>query len=306
VDAAKAATTELLGHLNEILLSRTFLVGERLSLADLSVAFNLLPAFQHVLDEGARKSAPAVTRWFKTVMGQSEVAAVVGSLSLCSKPAQFDAKKFADSAPAPKGGKKEAKKSESEKGSEKKAPKKKEAKKSECEPEEPEDEFAEPPKKGDPFDKYPKPKFNLEEFKRIYSNEDTETKAIPYLLDNIDWENWSLWTGTYKFAEDLGLVFMSCNLISGMMQRLDKMRKNCFASICLFGENNNSTITGLWLWRGDELAFELSPDWQVDYESYDWTKVDPKAESTKKLIKEYLTWEGDFDGKKFNQGKIFK
>jgi elongation factor 1-gamma len=31
-----------------------------------------------------------------------------------------------------------------------------------------------------------------------------------------------------------------------MYQRLEKLRKNAFASMCLFGENNNSTISGIW------------------------------------------------------------
>jgi len=100
---------------------------------------------------------------------------------------------------------------------------------------------------------------------------------------------------------------MSCNLIAGMYQRLDKMRKNAFASMCLFGEDNNSTISGIWIWRGQELAFPLSPDWQIDYETYDWTKLDPNAPETKKMVQDYLSWEGtDKEGRKFNQGKIFK
>lgn len=53
-------------------------------------------------------------------------------------------------------------------------------------------------------------------------------------------------------------MFMSCNLITGMYQRLDKMRKQAFASVCLFGEDNNSTISGIWVWRGHELAFPVS------------------------------------------------
>lgn len=44
----------------------------------------------------------------------------------------------------------------------------------------------------------------------------------------------------------------------GMFQRLDKMRKNAFASVCLFGEDNNSTISGIWVWRGHDLAFTVS------------------------------------------------
>lgn len=46
--------------------------------------------------------------------------------------------------------------------------------------------------------------------------------------------------------------------LSGMYQRLDKMRKNAFASVCLFGTDNNSSISGIWVWRGQELAFEVS------------------------------------------------
>lgn len=52
-------------------------------------------------------------------------------------------------------------------------------------------------------------------------------------------------------------VFMSCNLIGGMFQRLDKMRKAAFASACLFGEDNNSSISGIWVWRGQDLAFTV-------------------------------------------------
>ena len=92
-----------------------------------------------------------------------------------------------------------------------------------------------------------------------------------------------------------------------MMQRLDKLRKNAFASVCLFGENNASAISGIWIWRGHDLAFELSPDWQIDYSSYDWKKLDADAQETKDLVAQYLKWEGvDKEGRKFNQGKIFK
>lgn len=160
--------------------------------------------------------------------------------------------------------------------------------------------------KKDPFLDFPKGTFNMDEFKRVYSNEDTEKKAIPYFWDKFDAENYSIWHCAYKYPEDLTMVFMSCNLISGMFQRLDKMRKHAFGSMILFGENNNSQIEGVWFWRGHKLAFELSTDWQVDYESYKWTKLDPADDKTKKMVNEYLLWEGDFDGKKFNQGKIFK
>jgi len=50
---------------------------------------------------------------------------------------------------------------------------------------------------------------------------------------------------------------MSCNLISGMYQRLDSMRKGAFASACIFGEDNDNTISGIWIWRGQDLVFTV-------------------------------------------------
>lgn len=53
--------------------------------------------------------------------------------------------------------------------------------------------------------------------------------------------------------------------------------------------------------------FQLSLDWQVDYESYNWRKLDAGADETKQLIEQYFRWEGkDKQGRDFNQGKIFK
>jgi len=35
------------------------------------------------------------------------------------------------------------------------------------------------------------------------------------------------------------------------------MRKHSFGSMIVFGENNNNSICGLWMWRGHELAFTV-------------------------------------------------
>jgi elongation factor 1-gamma len=47
---------------------------------------------------------------------------------------------------------------------------------------------------------------------------------------------------------------------------------------------------------------------QIDYDVYDWKKLDAKNEADKKLVNDYFMWDGSFGGKqqKFNQGKIFK
>lgn len=303
-ERAKQDIASALGALQARLVNNTFLVGERITLADIVVFTSIAQLFQHVADPAFRQPFFAVNRWFNTILNQPQTQAVVKNFKFCEKEAAFDPKKYQEFQ-AKHGGaaaKPEAPKKEKKPAAEK--PKKEE---------EPQEELdaaelallAEP-KSKDPFDSMPKGTFNFDDFKRVYSNE-PEEKSIPYFFEKFDSENYSIWYGEYKYAEELSKVFMSCNLIGGMFQRLDKMRKQSFASCCLFGEDNNSTISGIWVWRGQELVFPLSPDWTIDYETYDWKKLDPKSEETKKLVTQYFSWTGtDKDGRKFNQGKVFK
>ncbi|XP_026482246.1 elongation factor 1-gamma-like [Ctenocephalides felis] len=302
-DRAKEDVKSALSVLNTHLVNNTYLVGERITLADISVFCSLLHLYQHVLEPSFRAPFGSVTRWFTTILNQPQVKSVVGNFTLCTKMGEFDAKKFAEV--QAKSGAVQPKKDKKEK--------KPQTPKAELKAEEPAEEMdaaeaalAGEPKSKDPFDSLPKGTFNMDDFKRFYSNED-ESKSVPYFWEKFDPENYSIWFGEYKYNDELTKVFMSCNLITGMFQRLDKMRKQAFSSVCLFGEDNNSSISGVWVWRGQELAFNLSPDWQIDYETYNWVKLDPKSEETKKLVKQYFSWEGaDKNGRKFNQGKVFK
>jgi elongation factor 1-gamma len=309
-ERAKQDIANVLATLQARLVNSTFLVGERITLADIVVFCSLIQLFQHVADAAYRKPYFAVNRWFNTILNQPQTKAVVKSFTFCEKEAAFDPKKYQEFQAKHGGGasqqQQQAKKEKEKKPqAEKPAPKKKEAEPAE-ELDLADEALSLEPKSKDPFDSMPKGTFNMDDFKRVYSNEE-EAKSIPYFFEKFDAENYSIWYGEYKYADELQKVFMSCNLITGMFQRLDKMRKQAFASCCLFGEDNNSTISGIWVWRGQDLAFTLSPDWQIDYESYDWKKLDAKSEETKKLVTQYFSWTGaDKAGRKFNQGKIFK
>lgn len=54
----------------------------------------------------------------------------------------------------------------------------------------------------------------MDDFKRFYSN-NSEELSVPYFWEKFDKENYSIWFCEYLFPEELTLVFMSCNLISG-------------------------------------------------------------------------------------------
>jgi len=295
VSEAKKSLLAALDDLNNILATRTFLVGERVSVADVAVFQSLVLAFRQVLADNYRKNIPHVVRWFNTCAHQSAFKAF-GAISFADKEAQFDAKTFAainNAGKAPAAKKQQQKKQEQ--------PKKKAAPKQE------EPAAAAPaPKKEDPWAGLGG-KIDMDAWKRCYSNNDTIPTAMNYFWEHLDSENYSVYFGKYKYGDEIAMPFMASNLIRGMYQRLDKMRKHSFGTMCVFGgeEKGDIEISGVFFWKGQDLAFELSEDWKVDYVAYDWRKLDVTSDADKALITQYFSWEG-FEGKKFVDGKVYK
>ena len=56
----------------------------------------------------------------------------------------------------------------------------------------------------------------MDEFKRTYSNKDV-SESLPYLWQNFDKENYSFWLCEYLYPEDLRQIFMTSNLVGGML-----------------------------------------------------------------------------------------
>lgn len=90
VETARKELTAQLQALDKALVTKTFIAGQRLSFADVQVALTLLPAYQHVLDEKARKQFVNVTRYFNTIVNQPAVKAVVGEVQLAKEVATFN------------------------------------------------------------------------------------------------------------------------------------------------------------------------------------------------------------------------
>lgn len=267
--------------LDKFFENKSFISGERLSVADLAFVSSIKSLYDsNKLDSKAKDKFTNFVRYYNTIVNQPEF-----------KKAE-DLKVFTVAASAPKPAK------AAQSGDAKPA--------AAATGEDLLDQIEKAESKSkDPFNDFPVGNFVLDDFKRKYSNF-PPVESIPYFWEKFDPEHYSIWFCDYKYNDELGLAFMSCNLIKGMFQRLDKMRKNSFGSVCLFGEDHKSIIAGLWIWRGQGLAFELSPDWQVDYESYAWRKLDPKADETKQLVDTFFKQEGEYNGYKINDGRIFK
>jgi elongation factor 1-gamma len=302
---AESELRQVFGLINDFLKTRTYLVGQRMTLADVSLACDLLLAYRHVADEKFRKPYGNLNRWFLTVMNQDNVKKVCGELSLCNARPEFCAdkhKKHTEAAKAAAPAKKEKAPKPAKEAPKKKAPEPEE------EMDEAEEAMAAEPKSKDPFAEMPKGTFNMDEFKRIYSNEDTDKTALPYFWKNFE-ENkefYSIWYCEYKYPEDLSKVFMTSNLIGGFFQRIEKLRKNSFCNMGVYGVDGKNTIAGVWFWKGQDLVFPMNTDWTVDYESYEWKKLDLANPEHKKLLNENWQWEGEIKGMKFNAGKTFK
>jgi len=120
------------------------------------------------------------------------------------------------------------------------------------------DDLEKPEKpKPNPLDLLPPSKFIMDEWKRIYSNEDTRKTALPWLWQNFDPEGYTLWFADYKYNDECEKLFMTSNLVGGFIQRLDHLRKYGFGSIIIFGQEPKLEVSGVFLFRGKEIPAAL-------------------------------------------------
>ena len=295
VEETSKAALKNIGVLEKHLTANTFLVGERITLADFFTAAILTRAFATVLDKNWRSNNPAVTRWFTTVINQPPFKAVVENPVLIEQAIQY-------------------------------TPPKKEEKPKKEQPKEEKPAEPKPEKPKHPLEALGKPKLALDEWKRFYSNEDTRSTAMPWFWEHFDPEEWSLWRVQFKYNNELKLTFMANNLIGtppgpsiphespqfltqclgGFHARLEASRRYIFGAHAVYGVNYDCLTRGVYMVRGQEHlpAFDVAPDW----ESYDFTKLDPVKD--RKEIEDMWAWDTNvvIDGKEYPwvDGHVFK
>nr|QBH67468.1 putative translation elongation factor eEF1 gamma chain [Ustilago esculenta] len=268
------------------LKKQTFLVGHRVTLADLTLASDLAFIFGRVAGVNFRSKYPNSVRYFNTVVGQPKLLNIFKNVALLEDNIKFTPPKKDEkpkAAPTPK------------------------AEKPKAAPAPKDDEDDEPkaaPKPKNPLDDLPKSSFNLDEWKRTYSNEDTREKALPWFFEHFDHEGYSIVKLDYKYNDELQAVFQSNNLIGGFFARLEASRKYTMGTLGVFGENNDNLISGVMITRGKDpkSVLEVAPD--VD--SYAITPLDITKPEDKKFFEDMMAWEATVGGKAFADGKIMK
>ncbi|CDH60277.1 elongation factor 1 gamma domain-containingprotein [Lichtheimia corymbifera JMRC:FSU:9682] len=274
VDAGIEKVKRAMDALNKVLLTKTYLVGEDITFADIAVVTSLVLGYKLVFDKTFRSQYKNVNRYFTTCINKPQFKEALGEITLCETALKYT---------PPKKEKKE---------------KKEEPKKAAAAPAEEAPKPAPKPKSA--LDLLPKSSFVLDEWKRMYSNNDTDV-AMKWFWENFDKEGWSIWRVDYRYNDELTLVFMSNNLIGGFFARLERARKYAFGSMLVTGTNNNNAISGYFIIRGQEVPYEIYD--AADYPSYKFEKIEPSQyEEKKDEIEKYMAWE--VEG--FADGKIFK
>jgi len=298
---AKADIRAVLKFLDDHLLTRTFLVGERVSLADIVVGVSLLDLYRLVLDPGFSKQFNNTNRWFKTLIHQENFSAVLGEVELAKKMAVAPA---APDVPEEKVVAEKPKKEKQEPQPKKEKPKKVEKPAEEAD-EEPEESFEdERPKTKNPLDLLPPSKLVFDEWKRVYSNEETRGVAIPWFWEHFDTEGYCIWFCDFLHNSECQKTFMTCNKVGGLFQRLENMHKHAFGSMLIFGEEPSLEVAGVWVFRGKQIPEEVLTC--EDYPLYHWRQADISDPAQRSLIEDYFAWDGNLGGKHFNTGKVFK
>jgi len=291
VEDSMKATQLKMKMLEDHLMINTYLVGERLTLADLFMVGIVARGFQFFFDKEWRAEHPSVTRWYETVYNQPIYSDVADKFALIEKaiPNQPPKKE------------KEEKPKQEQKKPEKPV-------KAAAAEEDEEEEEKPAPKPKHPLEALPKPTFVLDDWKRKYSNEETREVALPWFWENCKFDEYSLYRVDYKYNDELTMTFMTSNLIGGFFARLEASRKYLFGACSVYGVTNDSVVRGAFVVRGQEAlpAFDVAPD----YESYEFTKLDPMKAEDKAFVDDMWAWDKpiDVNGKTYEwaDGKVFK
>jgi elongation factor 1-gamma len=292
-----AALTVLEAHLSD----KTYLVGDKITLADITLVSALVYPFKFVCDPKYRGAFPSVMRWFDTCVNQESFLAVMGTVVLCTKEYTNLAAGGAAQGGAPKEKKEKKEKAPKAPKAPKEAKPKEEKKPKEKAPKEDDgDDEPKPVKKEDHafkiLDKEMPSPFSMDTWKKTYSNCDDYHLAMYSFFESFDGEGWSIFRGDYKYNEELKVLFMTSNLIAGFIQRTEEIRKWLFGTKTIRGtEGEGMKVTSYFLIRGQSIQPLI--DCNDDAECYTWTKLSlPVSEADKKLLYDYWCSEGPLDG----------
>ena len=262
-DKANNRLKEFMRTLDAHLKDKDFVMGSRLTLADVTLFRELKYFFQLVFPKGLRdKLFPNATKWFQRMAETEEVKKVYGKILLCNQPL----KPF-------------IKEEKQEKKPEKKPEKHEETKKEE------------PPKekkKVNPLDELPPSKLELESFKRAFLNNKDKEDAMNKFWEIYDPEGYSLWWVEYQnLPSECKILYRTSNSKGMFLQKCDAVRRYAFAVHGVYGVENDYKVRGMWMFRGKEIPQEMKDNDLYEYLTF--RRIDINNPQDKQLVHDYWT-----------------
>jgi len=262
-DKANNRLKEFMRTLDAHLKDKDFVMGSRLTLADVTLFRELKYFFQLVFPKGLRdKLFPNATKWFQRMAETEEVKKVYGKILLCNQPL----KPF-------------IKEEKQEKKPEKKPEKHEDTKKEE------------PPKekkKVNPLDELPPSKLELESFKRAFLNNKDKEDAMNKFWEIYDPEGYSLWWVEYQnLPSECKILYRTSNSKGMFLQKCDAVRRYAFAVHGVYGVENDYKVRGMWMFRGKEIPQEMKDNDLYEYLTF--RRIDINNPQDKQLVHDYWT-----------------
>ena len=265
-DKANNRLKEFMRTLDAQLKDKEFVMGSKLTLADVTLFRELKYFFQLVFPKGLRdKVFPNATKWFQKMAETEEVKKAYGKILLCNQPLKpFIKEEKQEKKEEPKKGKKHEK-------------------------EEPQKE--EPPKekkKVNPLDELPPSKLELESFKRAFLNNKNKEDAMNKFWEIYDPEGYSLWWVEYQnLPTECKILYRTSNSKGMFLQKCDALRRYAFAVHGVYGVENDYKVRGMWMFRGKEIPQEMKDNDLYEYLTF--RRIDINKPEDKQLVHDYWT-----------------
>ena len=254
-DKANNKLKEFMRTLDAQLKDKEFVMGAKLTLADVTLFRELKYFFQLVFPKGLRdKVFPNATKWFQKMAETEEVKKAYGKILLCNQPLKPFIKE------------------------------EKQEKKEEPQKEEPPKEK----KKVNPLDELPPSKLELESFKRAFLNNKNKEDAMNKFWEIYDPEGYSLWWVEYQnLPTECKILYRTSNSKGMFLQKCDALRRYAFAVHGVYGVENDYKVRGMWMFRGKEIPQEMKDNDLYEYLTF--RRIDINKPEDKQLVHDYWT-----------------
>lgn len=263
---ARIESIAVLKVLDERVKNSPYLAGAALTIADIHLASVLTLAFRVAFSDDHRKAFKNLTEYFLRVANEPAFVRHWGKPHLSATVFEIPAAAEKKEAPKKEAPKKDAPKKE--------APKAAEAKKEEA-----------PVEEEAPAGEA---KWNLYDFKTLYTNAKDKNTAIDNLVENFNPATMSVFHLHYQKYEGEGtIVYQFNNMKNGFIQRCEAARKKAFGTYSIYGDEPNLEISGVWLFDSADVPAEMHENPSFEY--HDKRKLDLTNADDLQLLRDNWT-----------------